>query len=77
MDRPSSILETEGCLERVSQSMTILVEDGRSKLRGPTKTVGVNHFAIRFRGRYTSITGDGADRELQTQGLFEQCCLPV
>jgi len=27
--------------------LTILAEDGRSKLRSPTKTVGVNHFAIR------------------------------
>ncbi|MBA2777130.1 MAG: 1,4-dihydroxy-2-naphthoate polyprenyltransferase [Chloroflexia bacterium] len=33
-------------LERVSQRLTILAEDGRSKLRSPTKTVGVNHFAI-------------------------------
>ncbi len=36
-------------LERVSQRLTILAEDGRSKLRSPTKTVGVNHFAIRSR----------------------------
>jgi len=33
----------------VSQRLTILAEDGRSKLRSPTKTVGVNHFAIRSR----------------------------
>ncbi len=37
--------------ERVSQRLTILAEDGRSKLRSPTKTVGVNHFAIRSQSR--------------------------
>jgi hypothetical protein len=44
-------------LERVSQRLTILAEDGRSKLRSPTKTVGVNHFAIRSRSCLIGVLG--------------------
>ncbi|MBA2777109.1 MAG: hypothetical protein H0U31_10315 [Chloroflexia bacterium] len=32
-----------------------MAEDGRSKLRSPTKTVGVNHFAIRSKERGAEI----------------------
>jgi len=45
-------------LERGSSRLTILAEDGRSKLRSPTKTVGVNHFAIRSKNMASAFKSD-------------------
>ena len=55
-------------LERVSQRLTILAEDGRSKLRSPTKTVGVNHFAIRSRALHRASRGGGEDHGRRGNG---------